>query len=116
MLDGGGGSGDSGTSGGYSNGTAATAADVADAQAMLDQANNDKAQAEKVKNKSMRDLIIDAGVGFLLSFFGITDIWNCISKGDVGACASALLGLLPIGKMFTFGKAITKGISKTVSA
>ncbi|MEV0568549.1 polymorphic toxin-type HINT domain-containing protein, partial [Dactylosporangium sp. NPDC050588] len=56
------------------------------------------------------------GLSFLLDFLGITDIVNCITKGDVGACVNTLIGMIPWGKVFKAGKAIVKGINKAFVA
>jgi RHS repeat-associated protein len=93
---------------------AACAAAVAGQE--LEKAKQDKEEAEKVKKKSIKDIIIEAGVSFLLDMFGITDIWNCISKGDVGACVNVLISALPIGKIFSAAKAVWKGIDRVMTA
>ncbi len=86
------------------------------AYAQREQAQKEKTEAQQVKTKSIKDIIIEAGVSFLLDMFGITDIWNCISKGDIGACVNALIGALPWGKVLGAAKAIWKGIDRALSA
>jgi RHS repeat-associated protein len=82
----------------------------------LDDAKRQKEEADKVKKKSLKDIIIEAGVEFLLDIFGITDIINCITKGDIGACVNTLIGALPIGRIFKLGKAIWHGVDRVMSA
>ncbi|MFC4047488.1 polymorphic toxin-type HINT domain-containing protein, partial [Dactylosporangium siamense] len=73
-------------------------------------------EAEAIKKKSMMDMLVEQGLAFLLDFLGITDIVNCITKGDVGACVNTLIGMIPWGKVFKAGKAIVKGINKAFVA
>ncbi|HZN71972.1 MAG TPA: RHS repeat-associated core domain-containing protein [Micromonosporaceae bacterium] len=77
---------------------------------------NEKEEAEKTTKMSLRDIIIMAGLAFLLDLFGVTDIWNCISRGQIKACANALIGSLPVGKILKAGKAIFKGIMRVMDA
>lgn len=63
-------------------------------------------------------MIIREGGQLLLDFFGINDVINCVTKGDFGACAMALVGVLPWGKMFKAVEAIgllTKIVPKVVN-
>ncbi|WP_239152359.1 polymorphic toxin-type HINT domain-containing protein [Virgisporangium aliadipatigenens] len=73
-------------------------------------------EAKAVKQKSMIDIIKEQGLAFLLDFLGITDIVNCFTKGDLGACVSTLIGFIPWGKVLKAGKAIIKGIDKAFTA
>jgi RHS repeat-associated protein len=90
-----------------------------DTVAALDEkaaAEKEKEEAEKTTKMSMRDVIVKAGLAFLLDLFGITDIWNCVTKGNIGACANALIGSLPFGKILKAGKSIFKGITRALDA
>ncbi len=63
-------------------------------------------------------MIIREGGQLLLDFFGVNDVINCVTKGDFGACAMALVGVLPWGKMFKAVEAIgmlTKIVPKVVN-
>jgi RHS repeat-associated protein len=73
-------------------------------------------EAEATKQKSLLDVIKEQGLGFLMDFLGITDIINCFTKGDLGACVSTLIGFIPWGKLFKAGKAIVKGVKKAWTA
>jgi hypothetical protein len=86
----------------------------AEAEVALNQSQVDS--AEKTKNKPLTQVIIEAGVGFLLDFFGITDIWNCLTKGDVWACVNTLINFLPWGAIFSKVKKIVKGVSEALKA
>lgn len=61
---------------------------------------------ETLAEGDITDFIIKEGGQLLLDFFGITDIINCFTKGDIGACGMALIGVLPIGKLFKAAEAI----------
>ncbi|QSB13575.1 hypothetical protein JQS43_18560 [Natronosporangium hydrolyticum] len=51
-------------------------------------------------------MILVAGGEILMEFFGINDILDCVQKGDIGACAWALVGALPWGKVLKAKKII----------
>jgi RHS repeat-associated protein len=76
----------------------------------------DKEEAEAVKKKSILDILKEQGLAFLFDFLGITDIINCFTKGDLGACVSTLVGLIPWGKIFKAGKAIVSGVKRAWNA
>ncbi|MEU4424174.1 RHS repeat-associated core domain-containing protein [Actinoplanes sp. NPDC024001] len=57
------------------------------------------ARANQIQSKSTLDVILEAGGQILMEFLGINDILNCL-KGDLGACASMIIGALPWGKIF----------------
>ncbi|WP_017199013.1 putative toxin, partial [Arthrobacter sp. M2012083] len=61
---------------------------------------------ETLAEGDITDFIIKEGGQLLLDFFGVTDIINCFTKGDIGACGMALIGVLPIGKLFKAAEAI----------
>lgn len=65
-------------------------------------------EALKIKNQTLMDVVIDVGGDLLMEFFGINDILACVQEGDIGACAWALVGALPWGKMLKAGKMIGK--------
>lgn len=83
---------------------------------LSDDEKRQRDEAEAVKKKSMLDIIKEQGLAFLLDFLGITDIVNCFTKGDLGACVSTLINFIPWGKVFKAGKAIVKGINKAFHA
>ncbi|MEV4533980.1 polymorphic toxin-type HINT domain-containing protein [Asanoa sp. NPDC049518] len=57
------------------------------------------AEANRIQSKSVLDVILEAGGQILMEVLGINDILNCL-KGDLGACAMAIIGSLPWGKIF----------------
>jgi len=59
----------------------------------------DIAKAHQLENKSMLDVILEAGGQILMEILGINDIINCL-KGDIGACVMTVVGSLPWGKIF----------------
>ncbi|MEV0134156.1 polymorphic toxin-type HINT domain-containing protein [Dactylosporangium sp. NPDC050688] len=83
---------------------------------LSDEDQKARLEAEAVKKKSMMDMLVEQGLSFLLDFLGITDIVNCITKGDVGACVNTLIGMIPWGKVFKAGKAIVKGVTRAFDA
>ncbi|GAB3803013.1 RHS repeat domain-containing protein [Micromonospora zhanjiangensis] len=93
-------------------GTAATPPTPQQIANDLANAKAEKERAAAVKKKSLLDMIKEQGLAFLLDFFGITDIINCFTKGDIGACVQTLVGLIPWGKVFKAGKAIMSGINR----
>ncbi|MFJ8582613.1 polymorphic toxin-type HINT domain-containing protein [Micromonospora sp. NPDC093277] len=58
------------------------------------------AKAKSVKEKKILDIVIEAGGKILLEVLGVNDIRDCVMKGDIGACAMAVVGALPWGKIF----------------
>ncbi|MEV0719176.1 RHS repeat-associated core domain-containing protein, partial [Asanoa sp. NPDC050611] len=52
------------------------------------------AKANQIQSKSVLDVILEAGGQILMEVLGINDILNCL-KGDLGACAMAVIGALP---------------------
>ena len=50
--------------------------------------------------------MLGAGGQILMEFFGINDILDCVQNGDIGACAWALVGALPLGKFLKAKKII----------
>ncbi|WP_326557205.1 polymorphic toxin-type HINT domain-containing protein [Micromonospora sp. NBC_01796] len=83
---------------------------------VVEDAKADKERAEAVKKKSFLDIIKEQGLAFLLDFFGITDIINCFTKGDIGACVNTLVGMIPWGKVFKAGKSLYKGIKRAFAS
>ncbi|WP_096714071.1 putative toxin [Microbacterium sp. SZ1] len=45
------------------------------------------------------DMIIKEGGQLLLDVLGVTDIMNCVTKGDFGACVMSIIGFAPWGKV-----------------
>lgn len=85
-------------------------------QQTIDDAGAAKERAEAVKKKSLLDIIKEQGLAFLLDFFGITDIQNCFTKGDIGACVGVLMNVIPVGKILRSGKSILTGIKRAFNA
>ena len=57
------------------------------------------AKAQQLQNKSVLDVLLEAGGQILMEFLGINDLMNCLG-GDLGACAMLIIGALPWGKIF----------------
>lgn len=48
---------------------------------------------------ALMDMIIKEGGQLLLDVLGVTDIMDCVTKGDFGACVMSIIGLAPWGKV-----------------
>ncbi|MEV8635112.1 polymorphic toxin-type HINT domain-containing protein [Streptosporangium sp. NPDC051023] len=59
----------------------------------------DIAKAQQLQNKSVLDVILEAGGQILMEIMGINDVLSCL-KGDIGSCVMAVIGSLPWGKIF----------------
>ncbi|GIJ57776.1 hypothetical protein Vau01_052920 [Virgisporangium aurantiacum] len=59
----------------------------------------DIARANQLQNKSLLDVVLEAGGQILMEILGINDIIDCL-KGDIGACVMTVIGALPWGKIF----------------
>jgi RHS repeat-associated protein len=59
----------------------------------------DIAKANQLQNKSLLDVVLEAGGQILMEILGINDIIDCL-KGDIGACVMTVVGALPWGKIF----------------
>ncbi|MEV7006698.1 RHS repeat-associated core domain-containing protein [Streptosporangium sp. NPDC051022] len=57
------------------------------------------AKAQQLQNKSVLDVILEAGGQILMEIMGINDIISCLN-GDIGACVMTVIGALPWGKIF----------------
>jgi RHS repeat-associated protein len=57
------------------------------------------ARANQLQNKSLLDVVLEAGGQILMEVLGINDIIACL-KGDIGACVMTVVGALPWGKIF----------------
>ncbi|GAA2723422.1 polymorphic toxin-type HINT domain-containing protein [Actinocorallia aurantiaca] len=73
---------------------------------------NDAKQEADAANQALDDLGDESDkvkqeiLDLLKDLVGITDIEDCLSKGDIVACISALAGLVPWGKVFKILKKI----------
>jgi RHS repeat-associated protein len=83
---------------------------------LSDQDREDRRKAEEIKKKSAVDFIIENGLKFLLDFLGITDIVNCFTKGDLGACVNTAMNLIPVTKIFSLAGKLGKGLWKAFKA
>lgn len=52
------------------------------------------------------NLILQEGGQLLLDLIGVTDIMNCVTKGDIGACLMSIVGFVPVGKLAKLLEAI----------
>ncbi|MEO3781403.1 polymorphic toxin-type HINT domain-containing protein [Micromonospora sp. B11E3] len=59
----------------------------------------DIAKAQQLQNKSVLDIVLEAGGQLLMEFLGINDIISCL-QGNLGSCVSMVIGALPWGKIF----------------
>ena len=66
----------------------------------------DLAKAQQLQNKSVVDVVLEAGGQILMEILGINDIIKCL-HGDLGACAMSVIGSLPWGKIFKAKKIAT---------
>lgn len=64
------------------------------------------AEVQKLKDayaltqpNAFMDMIIKEGGQLLLDVLGVTDIMNCVTKGDFGACVMSIIGFAPWGKV-----------------
>ncbi|WP_230115281.1 putative toxin [Microbacterium oxydans] len=55
---------------------------------------------------ALLNFIIQEGGKVLLDLIGVTDIMDCVTKGDIGACVMALVGFVPWGKLAKLVEAI----------
>jgi len=60
------------------------------------QADQDK--AKETMKKSWVDVAVEAGGQLILDIIGYTDVKDCLG-GNLGACASAIIGVVPWGKI-----------------
>ncbi|RBQ20017.1 hypothetical protein DP939_09300 [Spongiactinospora rosea] len=65
----------------------------------------DVAKAQQLQNKSLLDVVLEAGGQILMEILGVNDVLSCL-KGDLGACVSMIVGALPWGKIFKAPKII----------
>ena len=72
-------------------------------------------EANRVKNKSKLDVVLEAGGEILMEVLGINDIRNCVTKGDIMACAMTVANIIPWGKIFKLPK-IIKAFKKAYDA
>jgi RHS repeat-associated protein len=72
-------------------------------------------EAKRVKNKSKLDVVLEAGGEILMEVLGINDIRNCVTKGDIMACAMTVANIIPWGKIFKLPK-IVKAFKKAYDA
>jgi RHS repeat-associated protein len=72
--------------------------------------------ANKVKQKSLTQVILETGGAVLLDVLGVTDMYNCV-KGSLGTCLSVVLGAVPWWKAGKFAKAVyraARGVLKWI--
>lgn len=58
----------------------------------------DHDQAKNTLKKSWTDVAIETGGKLILDIIGFTDVKDCLG-GNIGACASAIIGIVPWGKI-----------------
>ncbi len=89
------------------------------ANSAKDRLESEKRKIEKakaVKKKSIKDILIEEGLAFLLDMLGVTDIVDCFTKGDIGACIGMVMNVLPGTKLIKMGKSIIKAIDRGFTA
>ncbi|MFC5290282.1 RHS repeat-associated core domain-containing protein [Actinokineospora guangxiensis] len=62
--------------------------------------------AKKVKEKSLLEVVVEAGGEILMEVLGINDIRNCFTNGDIGACVMMVAGAIPWSKLLEAGDII----------
>ncbi|TDC48656.1 type IV secretion protein Rhs [Jiangella ureilytica] len=78
-------------------------------KAAFDSAGYSEAQyreALKLKNKSLFDVVVEAGGEVLKEFLGINDIKGCFGNGDLGSCISMVINIIPWTKLFRLGELV----------
>ncbi|RPF20091.1 intein/RHS repeat-associated protein [Myceligenerans xiligouense] len=65
------------------------------------------AHAQEVMDKSIMDVAFELGFEAIKDFIGWNDLMGCVNDGSVGACASLVLGVVPIGKVAKALKVVT---------
>ncbi|GIE53843.1 hypothetical protein Ani05nite_73770 [Amorphoplanes nipponensis] len=93
---------------------ALTATEMAAALAGVGLSPAQVAEAQANANRSLSSIILSAAWGILSEFIGLTDAMNCFG-GDLWACGSLILGMIPWGKLMKVGK-IAKAIDRTINA
>ena len=73
--------------------------------------NAEAQAAQSVLSKGLADVLIEAGAQILLDFLGINDIINCFTKGDLVACGSTVLNIIPWSKLLKIGS-LAKNIKR----
>lgn len=63
-------------------------------------------EAKKIKEKSVFDVVIEAGGAILSEFLGIEDIKGCFGRGDLGSCISMVINVIPWSKLLRIGELI----------
>ncbi|WP_188195970.1 polymorphic toxin-type HINT domain-containing protein [Nonomuraea sp. SYSU D8015] len=58
----------------------------------------DQDEAKRTLKKSWMDVAIETGGKLILDIIGFTDVRDCLG-GSIGACASAVVGIVPWGKI-----------------
>lgn len=61
---------------------------------------------ETLKKGDVWQMILKEGGQLLLDFIGVTDLMDCVTKGNVGSCIMLVAGALPIGKLAKLGKIV----------
>ena len=90
---------------------------VADEQRDIDQdLKRDVDLAQDILNTSIVDVVIQVGADILLDLIGVNDIMSCIGSGDMWACASLLMDLIPFTKIIKLGAKLFKAAKKIYKA
>lgn len=63
-------------------------------------------EAKKIKQRSVLDVVVEAGGDVLMEFLGINDIKGCFGEGDLGSCISMVINVIPWTKVFKLGSLI----------
>ncbi|GLI03334.1 RHS repeat-associated core domain-containing protein [Phytohabitans aurantiacus] len=63
-------------------------------------------KAKLIQQKSVLDVVIEAGGIILQEFLGINDIKDCFGGGSIGACISMVIGVIPWTKLHRIGDLI----------
>ncbi|SDL51936.1 intein C-terminal splicing region/RHS repeat-associated core domain-containing protein [Glycomyces sambucus] len=87
-------------------------AEVGDDAPSEDEVND----AQDVMNTSIVDVVIDVGAEILLDLIGVNDIMSCVGAGDMWACASLLMDLIPWAKAAKMAGKLFKAAKKIYNA
>jgi RHS repeat-associated protein len=63
-------------------------------------------EAKEIKDKSLLDVVIEAGGELIKELLGINDIQGCFGNGDIGACISMAVNFIPWSKLLKIGEYI----------
>lgn len=73
----------------------------------------DQDEAKKTAKKTWVDVAVETGGKLILDIIGYTDVRDCI-QGNIGACAMAVSGVVPVGKIAKTVKAAIRAAKAVI--